>query len=269
MTLVLVAATVGLAWAAPAITVRPVEAPEVDRDPGLTVLAWNLRMGYGIDGRFRVREVADLIAGEAPDVVLLSEVDRGWLLNGGQDQLEILARLLDMEAHFGPAADGVWGDAILTALPVDRVERHALPSFGAPTGAQIMAATVTKQGHEYDVLSTHLQPTGSGPGRAVPQAERIAAFVRDRSVPGRPLVLGGDFNLTPGTEGFQTILDAGLDDALVDSRPLFTSPADAPEEQIDHLFVSRGTWVNAAWAVSTQLSDHFPVLVTIAAPRVA
>ncbi|WP_235739147.1 endonuclease/exonuclease/phosphatase family protein [Nocardioides alcanivorans] len=238
----------------------------VDRNPGLTVMAWNLRMGYGTDGRFRVEEVAELIAEEAPDVVLLSEVDRGWLLNGGQDQLKILARLLDMEAHFGPAADPVWGDAILTAEPV-RWETQPLPDFGAVTGAQIMAATVTKGGQEYDVLSTHLQPAGHGPdqGRLL-QAQRIADFAQERITEGRPLILGGDFNLSPGTESWLALLDAGLDDGLADARPLFTSPADAPEEQIDHLFVSRGTWVTAAWAVSTQLSDHFPVLITVAPP---
>lgn len=259
----------GLTWVGPSVTVRPVEHPSVDRAPGLTVMAWNLRMGYGIDGRFRVREVAELIAGEAPDVVLLSEIDRGWLLNGGQDQLEILARLLDMEAHFGPAADPVWGDAILTRLPVSRVETRRLPDFGAPTGAQIMAATVTKDGVEYDVVSTHLQPAGHGPdGGRLRQAERIADFVRDRKSQ-RPLVLGGDFNVVPGSESFRVITDAGVDDALVDSRPLFTSPADGPEEQIDHLFVSRGSWINAAWAVSTQLSDHYPVLITVAPPTLA
>jgi len=256
-----------VAWAGPVATVRPVADHDVAREAGLTVMAWNLRMGYGIDGRFRVEEVAELVAAEAPDVVLLSEIDRGWLLNGGQDQLSVLARLLDMDAHFGPAADPVWGDAILTRLPVRDVVARPLPDFGAVTGAQVMAATVIKDGQEYDVLSTHLQPADHGPGQgSLLQARRIAAFAEARRRDGRPLVLGGDFNVVPGSESFLTLLDAGLDDGLAGSRPLFTSPADGPEQQIDHLFVSRGTWVSAAWAVRTELSDHFPVLVTIAAP---
>src|SRR3546814_5505205 len=64
---------------------------------GLRVVAWNLRMGYGMDGEFDPRAVAAQIADQAPDVVLLSEVDRAWLLNGGQDQLAILALLLAID----------------------------------------------------------------------------------------------------------------------------------------------------------------------------
>ena len=81
------------------------------------MVAYNLRMGYGIDGRFDQHAVAELLGRQHADVILLSEIDRGWLLNGGQDQLRIVARLLDMEAAFGPAADQVWGDAILSREP--------------------------------------------------------------------------------------------------------------------------------------------------------
>src|SRR3546814_18002779 len=103
-------------------------------------------MGYGMDGEFDPRAVAAQIADQDPDVVLLSEVDRAWLLNGGQDQLAILARLLDMEAHFGPAADAVWGDAILTDLPVEDVRSRTLDSFGAFPGTPVPRAHTPKDG---------------------------------------------------------------------------------------------------------------------------
>src|SRR3546814_12363667 len=101
-------------------------------------------MGYGMDGEFDPRAVAAQIADQDPDVVLLSEVDRAWLLNGGQDQLAILARLLDMEAHSGPAADPVWGAAILPDLPAADVRSRPLDSFGPATGARVPNAPTTK-----------------------------------------------------------------------------------------------------------------------------
>ena len=110
------------------------------------VAAWNLRMGYGIDGTFRPRKVAQLLQDQASDVILLSEVDRGWLLNGGQDQLGILARLLDRHQAFGPAGDQVWGDAILSRTPLSSVSASPLPAYDSLTGAQVLSATTTVAG---------------------------------------------------------------------------------------------------------------------------
>ena len=73
------------------------------------------------------------------DVALLSEVDRGWYLNGGQDQLSILARLLDRDSAFAPAADPVWGDAVLSRFPIEEAVGTPLPSYGAVTGAQALS----------------------------------------------------------------------------------------------------------------------------------
>src|SRR5690606_16440424 len=111
-----------------------VEAATVDARPAeLRIAAYNLRLGYGIDGDFRPEEVAEVLAPSG--VALISEIDRGWLLNGRQDQLAILERLTGRTAWFGAAADPVWGDAVLVDADRAEVERHALPSHGAVTGA--------------------------------------------------------------------------------------------------------------------------------------
>ncbi|KRF17380.1 hypothetical protein ASG90_08840 [Nocardioides sp. Soil797] len=250
----------------PNVTVQPVAARS-DPHEGLRVLAWNLRMGYGMDGTFEPRAVARVIARQQPDVVLLSEIDRAWLLNGGQDQLAILARLLDMEAHFGPAADPVWGDAVLTNLPVTDVDAHPLPSYDAVTGAQALALTVDLDGTAYDVVSTHVQPHGGEGDGSLDQARDIADFVRGRADAGNPVVLGGDFNLEPGSLSWQALLDSGLSDALDGDRPVVTSPADDPEQQIDHVFVTSALTPSDPRAVASELSDHLPVLVTLAPSR--
>ncbi|HEY9562377.1 MAG TPA: endonuclease/exonuclease/phosphatase family protein, partial [Nocardioides sp.] len=232
---------------------------------GLRVVSWNLRMGYGMDGEFDPRAVAAQIADQDPDVVLLSEVDRAWLLNGGQDQLAILARLLDMEAHFGPAADAVWGDAILTDLPVEDVRSRPLDSFGAVTGAQVLSATITKDGQDYDVVSTHVQPHPSKDGEdgALAQALVISGLALRLHDSGNPTVLGGDFNFEPGDPSWDVMTGTGLSDALAEARPLPTSPADRPEQQIDHVFASPELKASDPVAFGGELSDHRGVAVTL------
>ncbi|MEE3920010.1 hypothetical protein V2I01_22330 [Micromonospora sp. BRA006-A] len=64
------------------------------------VAACNIRMGFGLDGRLDLDAVARELRGA--DVVLLSEVDRGWWLNGGHDTLALLAGRLGMPYVFGP-----------------------------------------------------------------------------------------------------------------------------------------------------------------------
>jgi hypothetical protein len=91
-------------------------------------------MGFGLDGTYRPAEAARAIAAQRPDVVVLSEVDRAWLLNGGHDDLQVLARKLGMRFVFGPAADAVWGDAVLTNLPVGAIEIGAAVRGGRADG---------------------------------------------------------------------------------------------------------------------------------------
>lgn len=247
----------------PWATMSTVEAPRDSHD-GLRVMAWNLRMGYGMDGTFDIEAVAELVREQDPDVLLLSEIDRAWLLNGGQDQLAILSRLLGMDAHFGPAADPVWGDAVLTSLPVSNVDAHRLPGYDAVTGAQALALTVERDGTTYDVIATHVQPHGGAGDGSLEQSRDIAALAADRAGDDRPVVVGGDFNLEPGAPSWDALLDRGLVDALDAARPVLTSPADHPEQQIDHLLITDDLEAAEPHTVASELSDHLPVVVTVA-----
>ncbi|MEU7752086.1 endonuclease/exonuclease/phosphatase family protein [Micromonospora sp. NPDC049171] len=230
----------------------------------LTVVAYNIRMGFGLDGRFDLAGLTEAVDRQRPDVVLLSEVDRAWLLNGGHDTLDLLADRLGMSYVFGPAADPVWGDAVLSRWPVTDLRTRALPAVGAPTGAQALAVTLDLgAGVRTAVVSTHLQPP-PGQGPAV-QARAVATFATEYAA-GRPLVVAGDLNTEPGDEAFEQFTAAGLLDALAAARPLATSPADDPREQIDHVFVSPGLTATNPVAPRGTASDHLPVAVTLTLP---
>lgn len=250
---VLAIAAAGLALVGPALTIRPVDARE-PRAGEVRVAAYNLRMGYGMDGAFRPEEVAAVLA--SADVGLVSEVDRAWFLNGGQDQLAILERLTGRTAWFGAAADPVWGDAVLVDADRVEVERHALPSHGAVTGAQVIA--VRPEGSEASpwFVSTHLQPVDGDEGVAS-QAQDLAAWLRGLS---GPIVLGGDFNMQEGSEAHRAITGPGLVDAAPGGEP--TNPADAPAKRIDYLFSSPGLTASDVDVPQTEASDHLPVIAT-------
>ncbi|MGY0007419.1 endonuclease/exonuclease/phosphatase family protein, partial [Micromonospora sp. I033] len=226
-------------------------------------VAYNIRMGFGLDGRLDLDALTRAVDGNRPDVVLLSEVDRGWLLNGGHDTLALLAGRLRMPYVFAPAADPVWGDAVLSRFPVRAGRTRHLAAHGAPTGAQALGVTLDLGGRDLAVVATHLQPPpGQGP---VAQAREVAAFAT-RYAAGRPLIVGGDLNTEPGDPAFTEFTRAGLVDALAAARPLRTSPADDPRTQIDHVFVAPGLTPSGAVAPRSTASDHLPVAVTLALP---
>ena len=254
-----------LAGFGPWATLRPVGGASTQH-ASLRVLAWNLRMGYGLDGRFDPGGVARLVLDQHPDVVLLSEIDRGWLLNGGQDQLRILARMLDMHAVFGPAADPVWGDAILTRLPVYKLHRLELGSHGSLTGAEALSLKVQHDGVRVTIVATHLQPRDDELNQTLGQVRDLGAPLGAFSNEG-PVVLGGDLNTTPGSPAWHALLVSGYEDLLAGARPLPTDPADHPTQQIDHVIGSPGVRGSHAQAPATTLSDHLPVVVDVGRPR--
>ncbi len=261
----LAAAAVGavVAVAAAQYVTAPARPDRPDPVAGFPVrlVAYNVRMGFGLDGRFDPDALAATIRKQDPDLVFLSEVDRGWFLNGGHDGLQLLADRLGMRAVFAPAADQLWGDALLTRLPVLRMRSHHLPRVGAPTGAEAMTAVVRVGDQELGVVGTHLQPPPDGGPAA--QTKRVAGLAAELAREGRPVVVAGDLNIRPGDAEFRTLLDAGFRDGFAEARPLRTFPSDRPDEEIDHVLVTPDLTTSEITAPRSEASDHLAVAVTL------
>jgi endonuclease/exonuclease/phosphatase family metal-dependent hydrolase len=99
----------------------------------------------------------------------------------------------------------------------------------------------------------------------VVQARAVAEFATGYA-DGLPLVVAGDFNTEPGDPAFAAFTGAGLVDAFAAARPVATSPADDPRQQIDHVFVSPDLVASDAVATPGTASDHLPVAVTLTLP---
>jgi endonuclease/exonuclease/phosphatase family metal-dependent hydrolase len=257
-----VAALAGAVAVAVAAALVPVwrPAPVAPEPPaeGLRIAAYNIRMGFGVAGTLTLREQAEILRELRPHVIVLSEVDRAWFLNGGHDDLRLIAESLGLRMIWAPAADEVWGDAVLTNLPVTSVRNHVLVR-GGPTGAQALEVGVRWAGRDLTVIATHLQPP---PGwEPLDQVEQLAAIVR--SAP-KPVVVAGDLNLEPGEPAWDVLMAAGLVDAFADHRPFVTIPSVRDEAaQIDHILTSPGFRYLDPANPDVPHSDHRPVAVTL------
>ncbi|MGS2641271.1 endonuclease/exonuclease/phosphatase family protein [Streptosporangium sp. LJ11] len=230
---------------------------------GLRIAAYNIRMGYGESGRLSLERQADAIRELRPHVVVLSEADRGWLLNGGHDGVRLIAERLDMHYIWAPATDEVWGDALLTTLPITTVRNHVLVQ-GGPTGAQALEVGLRWQGRDITVIGTHLQPP---PGwRELDQVEQLGGIVRNAAKGGTPVVVAGDLNLQPGDPAWRALTGAGLTDPFAPVRPFNTIPSlSGPAEQIDHVLVTPGFTGKDQANPDVPYSDHRPVAITLVA----
>lgn len=235
-------------------------APITDTDT-LRVAAYNVRMGFGVDGRLSTAEQAEVLRGLDAEVIALSEVDRGWLLNGSHDGLSMLAGHLGMTAYWGPADGPFWGDALLTDLPVDHVRGHTLPDSG-PTGAQALEVTLDWSGTEVTVFSTHLQPRGhdADDPSARAQLDALMEIVGAAHERGGPVVVAGDLNLEP-----EELPRGGLlHDAFADVRPFPTMvAATRSDQQIDHILTTGELTASDPANPDVPYSDHRPVAVTL------
>jgi len=236
-------------------TTSPSPSPS---DDGLRVAAYNIRMGFDLDGRLALDQQADILAAQRPHVIALSEVDRGWFLNGGHDDLRRLAERLDMEFLWAPVDGNHWGDALLTNLPVQRVEQHRLVA-GGPTGAGALEVELLWQDRPVTVISTHLQPPPDW--QPLDQAEQLADIVR-QAAERTPVVVAGDLNLEPDSPPWHVLLAAGLVDPVAADRPFPSIPGDSPQ-QIDHILVTADFTVVDAVNPDVPHSDHRPIAMTL------
>ncbi len=157
----------------------------------LRVATYNVHGCVGRDSQRSAERVAAVASEVEAHVVALQEVDSRGRPAGTPDQLEVLAQALGMGAVAGPTmtgADGDYGNAVLTTLPVRSIRPLDLSVSGAePRGALIVELSFA--GAPVHVISLHL---GLQRGERRIQLERLFAALD--ALPAGPVVVAGDFN---------------------------------------------------------------------------
>jgi endonuclease/exonuclease/phosphatase family metal-dependent hydrolase len=236
----------------------------------LRVLCYNVHWCLGTDGKYDVARLADVINKAKPDLVALQEVDVGVKRSGRVHDVRELSKLTGLAARFGPTQHyegGLFGNAVMTRLPILDVAIHPLPyteSTEERTTYPRGAIAVTIQGPDEKPLrfvSTHFQH--NVPDDRVAEAKAInKLFAADDD--GLRTILAGDMNAVPDAEPITELLKKWTN--AIDETATPTAPATKPRSRIDYVFYRESSQfrvVESKVIPESIASDHRPVLAVL------
>jgi endonuclease/exonuclease/phosphatase family metal-dependent hydrolase len=196
-------------------------------------------------------------------VLVLQEVNRGWPIGGGTDMAGYLSRELRMDYAWSAAADGQFGNAIFSRLPMSGVTAARLPWVQPPQQRSYVGVTLRlESGRTLRLLGTHLQHHRENrPTREAQIAALLAAWKH------RPdTLIAGDFNSWPDWPELQPLRDAGWVSAqdVTGHGDELTSPTPVPTNRIDYIWGTPDLrFSDFAVLSAVVVSDHFPLVVTV------
>ncbi len=239
------------------------------------VVTYNIHRAIGLDRRFRLDRIVNILADHDGDVVLLQEVDEGVPRTRRMN----LARELAMELEYPYYAmghnvslrKGRYGNATLSRYPITR-ERNIDLTVDERKRRGCQHTTIElggdpDTGQSLDVFNLHL-------GLSARERQRQAGILaRSRELmtldAGMPCLLGGDFNdwrsmlrafFVEGM-GFRCATDRPTDTG---PRAIRTYPSFTPRGALDRIYYRGGLRllsVNRCRHQSARIaSDHLPVI---------
>lgn len=276
----------------PALAQSPAPSPIVEGS-SLRLMTYNTHHGSGneacedpetpegqipdADCALNLERVADVIAGEDPDIVALQEVDRFWARSGNADQPAEYARLLTMNQCYAanlshdPDRDSdvqhEYGVLVLSKLEIKSCTNTLLPNIGGEEQRGLLDVRVDVPGvGEVAILNTHLDAHDAEIRLA--ETEAIGDYLDAIQV---PVALMGDLNAESGDMElaplFERLRDGWDMAGQGEGQTIEASPNQEPEKRIDYILVSSGSVVNAISVVrneaSMMASDHYPVVGTV------
>ena len=239
----------------------------------LRVASFNIHHGVGTDNLLDLERIARVIEDGGAQVVGLQEVDRHF----GErsqfvDQATWLAERLGMRVVFGANLDldpftpdaprRQYGTAILSRHRIRGWRNTLLPRPAGGEQRGLLEAVVSVRGARVRVFNTHLQHNS--------QEERLAQIAQIRTIVGQSresVVLLGDLNATPESPEIAAITEDLADTWVAAGEGEgFTYDAETPHARIDYVLTSSDVVAKAAAVVTSDGSDHLPVVVDLVLP---
>jgi endonuclease/exonuclease/phosphatase family metal-dependent hydrolase len=236
-----------------------------NKNTRLRVLTWNIHKGIGgIDRRYDLRRVIEVLTYYDADVMLLQEVAQNMPSLRGDDQVEKLAEALGGHTAFHPEHQfrkGGYGNLILSRWPVAETE-HVDLTIGLRKRRGLIQAHVrvpcAGRSRTLILNNLHLGLAGSERGKQLERFVDSNPFTRVRER--TPLVVGGDLNDLWGSLGPRYLIPKGLARA---GRLHSTFPAAYPIRPLDGLFYRGDLVVRDAYVGRSRLArtapDHLPI----------
>lgn len=229
----------------------------------LKVMTYNLRFGE----LATLKELADFISEQNPDVVALQELDcmtkrKRTPHQHNKNFITELGYYTKMFPLYGKTisyAGGLYGVGLLTKYPYCNVYKIMLPKQEKQHEARalLMAEVELSTGDTIIVASTHLDYNSSV--SRIKQLEVITTILEKQPY---PVVLGGDFNAKPDSEEINLSFK---DWCQLSRNDVLTSPAQRPKSKIDYLFgYPKESWnLITSKTVNVLMSDHLPIISEI------
>ena len=235
----------------------------------LKVMTYNIHHGAGTDGVLDLERIARIIENSGADLVGLQEVDRHWSARSNWvNQPAWFAARLKM--HYAYAANldlpplnpgeprRQYGTAVLSKSPIKHFENTLLPKYSTGEQRGLAVATTKVRGVDLRFANTHL--TSNNNAERLEQAQKVVGLLGGSTV---PTLVVGDLNARPAAPEITTLTKVWRDTwAEVGAGPGYSSPADNPTARIDYLLHTRRVEPVSAEVISTNASDHLPVIAT-------
>jgi endonuclease/exonuclease/phosphatase family metal-dependent hydrolase len=227
------------------------------------VMTYNVHQGFDGGDIPALDRIADTISHEGPDVLVLQEVVRGWLIDDQHDVLGYLAGRLGLGYVYGPTIGDLYGNAILSRYPITDVRRISYAKEPGlryqPRGAVIAHIGDDASAVRVLIAVTHLDENSDA---SAVRTEQVRALLNEMGT-ATPAIIACDCNAKPDAPELKLITDSGFGDlALQSAGGGDTFPSDGPVERIDYIF---GVGVTAAQGhvVASTASDHRAVVVNV------
>lgn len=239
----------------------------------LRVATFNIQHGAGLDDLVDLERIAQTLEESGAGVIGLQEVDRYWSDRSGLvDQAGWLAERLEMHVVYGANLDvdpdtpdaprRQYGTAILSRYPILETRNTLLPRPEGGEQRGLLEALIKVRGTKVRVFNTHLQHNSEVERLA--QIDQIRARLTEVA---EPVVLLGDLNATPDSEELARLTEDLVDVWVVAGEGEgYTYNAADPYARIDYVMSSSDVVANAALVMTTDASDHLPVVVDLTLP---
>jgi endonuclease/exonuclease/phosphatase family metal-dependent hydrolase len=245
----------------------------------LKVISYNIAAGQGVVndskkyvGKKYLDEIVKLMNAEKADLIGMQEVDDNRFTTRFIDEAKYIASRIGMHYYWHEAsAVGPFGklnkhgNSVMTKHKIIKKECVEYKSKGKKSDGGASAETraftyalVEIKGVRVNFISTHL---GFPEYARVGQAKELIEYIKKLK---GPVIVVGDFNTTQGSESYKIITSYLSDSyAIAASKGAApTSPAEAPKNRIDFVFVSKtGFTCEKAYAGGdnyNNASDHRP-----------
>ena len=249
-------AIVPIAVAVPllALVLAPGPPPVADPRNTFTVMTYNIHQGFNAGQVPSLDALVEVISHESPDVLVLQEVVRGWMIDEQHDALAVLSERLAMPYVFGPNIGDLYGNAILSRYPMTDVRRIHFavePSLRhQPRGA------IGVRIGDVLVVTTHLDDISDSSSIRQEQVRAIlSAWSGERIA-----IIAGDMNAEPGTLEMGLLGEAGYGDI---GEPAGGTTIDDPPKRIDYVWGIGVTASNARTVKAPAASDHRALVVNV------